>query len=233
MVDSGDSAPSEGLGSALEWLGLRFHGHSITHIDSLGHVFWSGRAYNGREARVVNTRDGATFGSIEALGGSGIVSRGLLLDIPRSEGRECLAPGEAISPLQLARCEESESITVSRGDILFVRTGRERLSKGEAADLADFAGLDARCLPWLHEREISVLGSDAVNDVTPSGYEGFPAPIHAIGISAMGLWLVDNVSLERLASECARREQWHYCVVLAPLQIQGGTGSPVNPLAIF
>ena len=96
-------------------------------------------------------------------------------------------------------------------------------------------GWHASALPWIHEHEVAVIGCDTGQDVTPSGYhaDGLNLPVHSIGISAMGLWLVDNLDLEALAATAAELERWTFFLSLQPLLIEGGTGSPLNPVAIF
>jgi hypothetical protein len=54
-----------------------------------------------------------------------------------------------------------------------------------------------------------------------------------VGIVAMGLSLIDNCDLEPLAAACERLGRWEFLFTLGPLRIENGTGSPVNPLAIF
>jgi kynurenine formamidase len=49
----------------------------------------------------------------------------------------------------------------------------------------------------------------------------------------MGVHLLDNLHLGRLAAACATAQRWDFLFVVAPLQIGGGTGSPVNPIAIL
>ena len=49
----------------------------------------------------------------------------------------------------------------------------------------------------------------------------------------MGLWLIDNCNLEELAAACAERGRWEFLLTIAPLRIRYGTGSPVNPIALF
>ena len=95
------------------------------------------------------------------------------------------------------------------------------------------AGLDYSTLPWLHERRIAVLGGDGVNDVLPSRFPDFGPPVHRIGIPGIGLHLVDNADLERLSETCARLHRWEFLVTIAPWVLRGGTGSPVNPIAVF
>ena len=59
------------------------------------------------------------------------------------------------------------------------------------------------------------------------------APVHQIGIVAMGLWLIDNCDLEALAETCDRLGRYEFLFSMGPLRITGGTGSPVNPIAVF
>jgi len=226
---------AHGLGIAADCLGLAFHGYSVTHLDALSHLFWDRKGYNGRPASDVSTASGAATGSVE-VAGDGIVTRGVLLDLAHARGREWLDPGEAVLPDDLKRAEREQGITVGRGDLLFVRTGRDarRAAKGPIhPDHDGAAGLHYSCLPYLHEREIAVLGSDSVTDALPSGALGFEMPVHTVSLVAMGLWLLDNAYLEGLGSQCRKRGSWEFMIVLAPLLLKRSTGSPVNPIAIL
>jgi hypothetical protein len=49
----------------------------------------------------------------------------------------------------------------------------------------------------------------------------------------MGLWLVDFADLDPVAAACEARGRWEFMLSLGALRIQYGTGSPVNPIAIF
>ena len=102
-------------------------------------------------------------------------------------------------------------------------------------DPADgMVGLHPECLPWLREREIAVLGSDGISDPLPGlGIESWPFPIHQIGITAMGLHLIDNLALGALSAACAERERWTCLFSLGALRVPGATGCPVNPIALL
>lgn len=78
-----------------------------------------------------------------------------------------------------------------------------------------------------------MLGADGTNDVLPSGVDGVLQPIHQLTIVAMGMPLFDNLDLEAVAAEAARQNRWEFLLVAAPLAMDAGTGSPLNPLAIF
>jgi kynurenine formamidase len=94
-------------------------------------------------------------------------------------------------------------------------------------------GLDASCLPWLHERRIAVMGSDSASDVVPSGYEGLNGPIHVGTLPIMGIHLIDNADLDAVAETAARLRRYEFQFVMGPLILKRGTASPVNPLALF
>jgi kynurenine formamidase len=235
MLASGEAAPDQGMGVASDWIGLAPHGYAMTHLDSHSHIFWEGKMYNGRSAKLVRTTTGGKFGSVEAAA-RGILTRGVLLDLPRSLGREWLNAGEAIVPGEINNCLAAQKTSVAPGDFVLVRTGRDPRTR--ATGLSDpekegTAGLHATCAEWLRETDIAALGSDSVNDVIPSGIPGFFMPIHIVGLVAMGLWLLDNAYLEELADACAERNRWEFLITLAPLLLKNATGSPVNPIAVL
>ena len=110
---------------------------------------------------------------------------------------------------------------------------RRRQQAGPWNGRESLAGLHAACLPWLHERRISVLGCDGVSDVLPSRIEGLGLPIHTVIIPAMGVQLIDNAQLDDLSDACAERSRWAFLLTLAPLRLERGTASPVNPIAVL
>jgi kynurenine formamidase len=230
MVGAGD-VPN--AGSSSDFFAIATHGMAHTHLDALCHIFFQGQMYNGYPASDVRS-NGAERNAITAAE-HGVVSRGVLLDVPRARGLEYLEPGDAIHPEDLERAELQAGLRVEEGDILFVRTGRHlrRERQGPRNGRASLAGLYADCLPWLHERRIAVLGSDGISDVTPSGIEGGGLPIHTGAIAMMGVHLVDNAQFEDLAAACAERGRWQFLLTLAPLRLQRGTGCPINPIAVF
>jgi kynurenine formamidase len=228
--------PSDRSSGAAEYVGFAFHGMNMTHIDALSHIFWDRKMYNGVPAEHVTSHAGAVTLPITDIGG-GVTSRGVLLDIPPLLGVDWLEPGFGVTPEHLEGAERRQGVRVRSGDIVFLRVGysKRRREQGPRPINLGQAGWHASSLPWLHEREVAVIGNDGGQDAMPSGYhtEGLPMPIHAIGITAMGLWLIDNLDLEPLAEACAERGRWTFFVHLAPLRLAGATGSPLNPIAIF
>ncbi|MDP6535524.1 MAG: cyclase family protein [Gammaproteobacteria bacterium] len=212
---------------------ISYHGYSHSHIDSLCHIFYKGKMYNGKDQSTV-TEAGCATNSIANLQG-GIVTRGVLIDIPRLKGVDYLEPGTPIYQEDLEAFEEMTGVVVRPGDAVFVRTGRwaRRAALGPWNVAQSAAGLHASSMPWFKARDISFLGGDAASDVVPSQIEGVGLPIHLLTITAMGVDLFDNQDLEAVAETAARLNRWEFMLVAAPLAVEGGTGSPVNVLAIF
>jgi kynurenine formamidase len=225
------STATEGWGG--DYFAMAPHGYATSHIDALCHIFHEGKLYNGYPIEAV-TAHGALELGIDALR-DGVVSRGVLLDIPRRRGVPYLEPGEPIFPDDLEGAEQDAGVGVARGDVLLVRTGRWalRAARGPWDVSQSAAGLDAACLPWLHARGVAALGCDGVSDVLPSRVAGAPLPIHSVAIVALGLHLIDNLDLERLADACASERRWEFLLTVAPLVLERGTASPINPIAIF
>ena len=212
---------------------ISYHGYSHSHIDSLCHILYKGQMYNGVPQDTA-TEAGCATNSIVNLR-DGIVTRGVLLDIPRLTGVDYLEPGTPIYQEDLEAFEKMAGVVVRPGDALFVRTGRwaRRAELGPWVLAENAAGLHASTMPWLKARDVSVLGSDGVSDLLPSQIEGVRLPVHQLTIVAMGVDLFDNQDLEALAETAARLNRWEFMLIAAPLAVDGGTGSPVNVLAIF
>jgi kynurenine formamidase len=229
-----DVASPSGIQLSRDFIGMMYHGNYITHLDALCHIFWKGKMYNGLSAELVTTARGALAESVELVD-QGIVSRGVLLDVAAHRGVPWLELGTPIGPDELEEVERAQGVQVEEGDILLVRTGfwGHRESVGPVTRDKGLPGLHAACLPWLRDRGVAVLCGDTMNDVVPSGYTSFVLPLHEVGQVAMGLWLVDNCSLEDLSAACAQLRRWAFLVTLAPLRIEGGTGSPLNPIVMF
>ena len=231
--DSLDATGYRGLETAIDYVGVAFHGMAVSHMDALCHVFVKGQMYNGRPASAVKSV-GATANSIEAAF-DGVVGRGVLLDIPRLKGADWLEPTELVTPEDLDSAERAAGVAVEPGDVLLVRTGRDarRDALGPWDPLTGLAGLDPRCVEWIHDRDVAVLGSDGISDPLPNNDSEWPIPVHMCCLVGMGVHLLDNLQLSRLAGVCDRSERAEFLFTVTPLRIRGATGSPVNPVAIL
>lgn len=210
---------------------VSYHGLAHTHIDSLCHMFHAGRMYNGFSQTEVTSAGAAKLG-IQNLK-QGIVTRGVLVDIPRLRGLPYLEPGTAIHPEDLDAWEKKTGTRIGAGDVVLIRTGRWARRAAVGPWDGKFAGLHASCARWLKQRDVAVLGSDAASDVLPSGVDGVPMPVHQLCLVAMGTWILDNCDLEALGAAAEEQKRHDFLLVVAPLAVPGGTGSPINPIAMF
>lgn len=213
---------------------VSYHGYAHSHIDALCHILYKEKTYNGYARAQVNTQKGCTKLGIDNLK-NGIITRGILIDIPRLREVPFLEPGTPVYTEDLEAWEKKAGVRVSPGDAIFLRTGRwarrEKLGPWNIAQSA--AGVHASVAPWIKARGISFIGSDAALDVTPSLVEGNNLPVHTLMINALGINLLDNQDLEALSETAARLNRWEFLLMVAPVPVTGGTGFPVNALATF
>ena len=225
---------------ALDVIHLSLHDGLQSHMDALCHYQGPIGRKPGEPAVSYN---GFPFtltaaGCIEAAAdrmGPGYLTRGVLVDLPLMKGVKWLEPSTPIYVEDLEAWEKFAGVRLGPGDAMIVRTGRwaKRAAEGPWNYGQQAAGLHASVLPWLKARQISLLASDAVNDVQPSGVAGINRPIHQITQVNIGLPLVDNAYTEDAAAEAARLKRWEFLLTLQIYQLQGGTASPFNALATF
>jgi len=211
----------------------RYHGKVLTHLDALSHMFYQGKMYNGYPQSEVN-RQGAQKLSVIAYK-NGLVSRGILMDVPLLKGVKYLEPGTPIYPADLDAWEKKAGLKVGSGDIVFIRTGRwaRRAEKGAWDTEVQAAGMHASCARWFHQRDVAIVGSDTHGELMPSPVQGVPFPMHQLLLIAMGTPMFDNCDLEPLSQAAASRKRWEFLLTASPLAVPKGTGSPLNPIAIF
>jgi len=235
-VDNPNPYEIEMLAIGNDRIGVRYHGITHTHLDSLAHINDNGVFYNGyKPDQDTVLKEGHAKNSIHNVK-NGIFTRGILIDVPRLKGVSYLEPGAPIYVEDLEAWEKKAGVKVSAGDALFVRTGvwARRKAVGPwlrgRAEGGRSAGLDPSVIPWLKQRDIAILGSDHPQYVSPSNLRG---AVHDFSLLYLGVHLFDNCDLEALADAAAARGRWDFLLTAAPLPIRGGTGSPANPIATF
>ena len=234
--------PDDTSGFAADYYGMYYHGTATTHIDALSHVWDDAGLYNGRDPDEHITFDGATWGGIEHWK-DGIVTRCVLLDVPRHRGGRFVTAEEPVHGDELEAILAERDVSLEPGDAVAVYSGREAWQRANPSEpygrvpfeaccggIYEKPGLHASCLKFLRDHDVSVLVWDML-DHTPFGYD-VSWTVHG-AIHAFGLALVDNALLEPLSDACAEHGQDDFALFIAPLYVNGGTGSPVNPIALL
>lgn len=218
--------------ASADSLHVMTHGFGATHIDALGHMSLDGLLYNGRRHADAVTGAGLTFAGVEAAA-EGIFTRGLLLDVAAARRVPWLNPDDVVSASDLDAACQAAGILPEPGDAIIVHVGLEaREAEQGPEDPEQRAGLDLSSVRWLREHDAAVYSGDCI-EAMPESSDQLPMPLHQIGLARMGLHLIDCPTLSILVATCHKLGRFEFLVVAAPLLIRGGTGSLVNPLAIF
>jgi len=208
-----------------------------TQYDALGHVWCDDQLYNGYDAKT--TAGKMEKASVLPIAERGVVGRGILIDIARFRGKDVLARGETFTHEDVLKAAEAQGSKIEKHDILVIRTGW--IGSFYDADKAEFykdfiePGLtySPELVRWFHEMEIPNLVTDTIaNEVTVDPVSGVVLPLHNALMRNLGVTLTEIASLDTLAADCAADKQYSFLYVAAPLKVVGGTGAPVNPVAI-
>ena len=191
---------------------IEYHGGLLTHLDALCHVSYNGKVYNGLNFEdVASAEDGCSkMGSVNMKGG--LVTRGILVDLP----------GTAVRRQDIEAWEAETGVTISSGDALFLRTGR---------DVGEMGGYHPSLLPFFKERDIALLGADVPQE--GGQVEGVAIPVHLFALVALGVPLFDNLGLEELAQTANELNRWEFMFMASPHGVPNGAGTAINPLAVF
>ena len=229
MVNASEGGASERIGYPC------IHGPGTTHIDGFAHRFFDGKMWNGYPiADTVTMDQGAARNSILTLK-HGIVTRGVLYDIPRLKGVPYLQPGQRIYVEDLEAWETHAGVKVGPGDAFLLRWGRwaRQDEIGPFDTGAEAAGLDNSVIPWLRERDVAIIGWETPGYVPQPPGDLPRLALHDFALTMLGIHHLDRADFDDLSEAAAERGRWEFLLTIAPLPIPNGTGSPVNPIAVF
>lgn len=207
-----------------ELLVLNPHHPELTHLDAFAHMPVDGLVYPGRPLTEAVTAGGVVHGSSTAFA-DGVLTRGVLLD---------LAPGDRLPsahPITAAVLEAAElrsGVHLEPGDALVVRSGWTFSWDGETPA----PGMTMDAVTWMQQRDVSLYAGD-ISDTFPPVDPQVPMPLHMVGLTRLGMPLIDGVQVDELAALCAELGRYAFLLTVAPPRLRGATGVPVNPLAIF
>jgi kynurenine formamidase len=207
--------------------------HGAPTIDALGHISDNMKLFGGLDAAASESPTGMRELGIEAYPKDRFINRAVLLDVARFKKVDALAPGEEISAADLEETARAEGVEIKPGDAVLIRTG---FGKFFESDRARYAGLrpgpGEGAARWLASKRIFLTGDDQMSyEVVPQ--KGTVFPCHRILIADNGIYLVENLNLEELATALSERRVYEFALVLNPLRLRGATGSPVNAFALI
>ncbi len=217
---------------------VAYHGQALSHMDALCHFFIDGQMYNGYSVKEnITPEAGCKQGDIMARR-DGIVTRGVLYDMPQMKGVEWLEPGTPVTRADLEAWEKRTGTRVGPGDMILLYVGRWKRRAKLGAHKGAVAGYYVDTVPFFRERDVAFVGHDMNIDWSPrpgwgpeQGING--TPVHHALLTWLGAAIVENLDLEQLAETARKLKRYEFMVTFAPIPVEGGTGSPVNPLAVF
>jgi len=221
-------------GGTTDTYSVSYHGLTDSHIDSWCHFLENGQMYNGVPAKDnITPESGCKKGGVMNWK-DGIFTRAVLYDIAQLKGVEWIEPGMPITRADLEAWERRSGVKAGPGDVVLLYIGRWKRRDKVGPWAGQVSGYYADTIPWMHERLPAFIGHDFNIDWNPRpGWEGVRNPIHVAVLNWMGINIVENLDLERAVVQARRSRQYEFLVTFAPLPVEGGTGSPVNPLAVF
>ena len=224
-----------GIEYADDFLAMFLQGS--TQYDALGHTWFGDQIYNGYEAK--STIGGLAKASVLPIGERGVVGHGVLVDIARHRGKDVLDRGETFTHEDLVACAEKQGTSIAEHDVLVVRTGwignfyKSDRSRFHEDFIEPGLTYSPELVEWFRDMEIPNLVTDTIaNEVTTDPDSGAVLPLHIALMCNLGVTLTEIASLDDLAADCAEDGQYDFLYAAAPLKVVGGTGAPVNPIAV-
>jgi kynurenine formamidase len=203
---------------------VHMHTHAHTHIDGLAHVWYDGQLFNGVPVSSVG-RGGARRMGVEHMGG--IVGHAVVLDLA-ADGPEDI--GHAFTAAALEDAERRAGVRCADADVILLRTGwtdlhdrdPERYHAGEPGLGPEGAGWIAACDP------VCVGVDNFALEALPPAEGISPLYCHELFLRDLGVPIIETLSLTAPMADGVTEGVF----VAAPLKIEHGLGSPLNPLLI-
>lgn len=202
--------------------------HAGTHIDAFCHQAWEMTLHGGVPVTpAVQTPTGFSQLGIDTVGP--LLARGVLLDLAAHRGGP-LPERAVVSARDLEEVRAAQGTALRPGDVVMVRTGNDT-RWADPDRYLNGPGMAADASEWLADQGAAAVGADNVAWDLPGVVDervGSSLPGHVILLVRRGVHIIENLRLAEM-SAAGVRECLFVCL---PLKIQGGTGSPVRPVAL-
>lgn len=233
-----------------------------TQMDALGHFAvlpqaWDGKGefpsdkatyYGGYTQKQVKPTPVSPLQKLGIEKVPPIITTAILLDARTHVGKgQPMAPGSVVTAAHIEEMLKIQKLSdrgIQPGDVLYVYTGWGDGWKDPDTEKSYYTrgpGLSYDAAKYLEDKQVVLVALDnPFTDPVPDGMlqgkakpaegtpAGLPFAIHHHNLVQAGIHNIQNANLGALA----RDRVWLSCTIILPLRSQGGSGSPVRPVAI-
>lgn len=219
----GDVVDPYGMSSANDFVTMGLH--MGTHIDGLGHVSVDGCLAGGVKADSVGDRLNGIGGGFGIENVAPIVLPAVVVDVPAGAGLDQVPDDHEVTASDLQSMLSAQDVTLPSGGALFFRTGWGRDWPDVRPNFSASPGPGVEAVQWALDQGIGLFGSDTMvfEHHGPNGL-----PVHRLLLVERGLHIMEALDLEEICADAA----WEFLLVVSPLKVRGGTGSPVRPIGL-
>ena len=182
--------------------------HGPTHVDSLSHL------------------DPTNEGTIDRIPLDRFYGDAVGLDVSH------LSPDEYITVETLETALAEADLELRSGDAITLHTGhRQRTYSVDDPEkryeyLYEFTGLDGEAAEWLVEQGVENIGIDAISIDNSDALDTMAYPAYDVCAEHDILNMENMANIDRVAGK-------RFTLCAFPLKLNGGTGSPIRPVAIL
>ena len=207
---------------------IHLYTHCGTHVDTLNHLGFYGKFWNGW------TADEHLGSRIWNKGGLDkyppVIARGVLLDVAGAQGVDCLPDSYAVTPQDLQDTAAKQGVELHKKDVVLVRTGRMTVWPDFHGYLDGSPGISLGAAKWLCEEAgaMCIAGDTIGLEVLPSEEPNVFLPVHCYMFATAGAQIIEVVDMEEIAAE----KQYEFAFLGFPMKLRGATGAPMPSYAV-
>lgn len=218
-----DGIDANGMSTSNDILAMGTH--VGTHLDGLAHIGADGCLAGGVATADVEEGIRGFSGGFGMESVPPLIMPAVLVDIAGFQGVDEVAADHQISSKELADALVRQEAAIPEGGALLIRTGYGRGWPDVKVSMTASPGPGLEAVEWAWDQGARLYGSDTIV------FERLPSesyPVHRELLVHRGVHILEALALDGLAEAKA----WEFLVIVAPLALQGATGSPVRPVAL-